>query len=98
MPAGSWASSWVGRAGRRPPSGPLVADNDAIALALLARATAASAGPFIVDVPEAHRNVRSWLEEQGAVTPRGYMRMTLGKAEGLDDPGHLFALAGPELG
>ena len=42
--------------------------------------------------------VRAWLEAQGATTPRGYMRMTLGEAKGLDDPSHVFALAGPELG
>jgi hypothetical protein len=42
--------------------------------------------------------VRAWLQAQGATTPRGYMRMTLGEAERIDDPTHLFALAGPELG
>jgi len=35
---------------------------------------------------------------ESAVTPRGYMRMTLGEAKGVDDPAHVFALAGPELG
>ena len=37
-------------------------------------------------------------KQQGAVSPRGYVRMTLGSAPGLDDPSHVFALAGPELG
>ena len=78
--------------------GPVVADNEAIALALIAKAAASAPGPFIIDVPEAHRTVCAWLEAQGATTPRGYMRMTLGEANGVDDPTHLFALAGPELG
>lgn len=89
----------LGREGRFATSlGPVVADSEAIALALIARATEAAPGPFILDVPEAHREIRAWLEAQGAVSPRGYMRMTLGEAKRLDDPSHVFALAGPELG
>ena len=89
----------LGREGRTATSlGPVVADKEAIALALIAKAAAAAAGPFIIDVPVAHRTVRAWLEAQGATTPRGYVRMTLGEAKGLDDPAHVFALAGPELG
>jgi hypothetical protein len=89
----------LGREGRTATSlGPVVADSEAIALALIARAAAAAPGPFIIDVPSAHRALRAWLETQGAVTPRGYMRMTLGESKGLDDPSHIFALAGPELG
>lgn len=89
----------LGREGRTATSlGPVVADSEAIALALLAKAAASEPGPFIIDVPVAHGAVRAWLETQGATTRRGYMRMTLGEATGLDDPTHLFALAGPELG
>lgn len=89
----------LGREGRVATSlGPVVADNEAVAVALIARAAASGAGPFLMDVPVAHRAVRSWLEAQGATTPRGYVRMTLGQAKGLDDPTHVFALAGPELG
>jgi hypothetical protein len=51
-----------------------------------------------MDAPDAHAELRAWLEKQGAVSPRGYMRMTLGSAKKLDDPTHVFALAGPELG
>jgi hypothetical protein len=78
--------------------GPVVADGEAIALALMARAAGAVPGPFILDVPEVHGEIRGWLERQDAVSPRAYMRMTLGEARGLDDPCRLFALAGPELG
>ena len=49
-------------------------------------------------MPDRHLRLRLWLQEQGAVSPRAYMRMTLGTATDLDDPTHVFALAGPELG
>jgi GNAT superfamily N-acetyltransferase len=97
--SGKLAGFALGREGRAAHSiGPVVADNESIGLALIARATGSARGPFIVDVPEAHRDIRRWLEDQGAVSPRGYMRMTLGAAERLDSPAHVFALAGPELG
>lgn len=89
----------LGREGRAAYSiGPVIADNEATGLALIARAASSVPGPFIIDVPDAHREIQAWLEKQGAVNPRGYVRMTLGSAPGLDDPSHVFALAGPELG
>ena len=97
--AGKIVGFVLGREGRTATSlGPVVADSEAVALALIAKAATAGPGPFIIDVPTAHRAVRAWLEGRGAVTPRGYMRMTLGDAKGLDDATHVFALAGPELG
>jgi GNAT superfamily N-acetyltransferase len=89
----------LGREGRVATSlGPVVADGEPIALALVARAAAAAPGPFIMDIPEAHGALRDWLLAQGATSPRGYVRMTLGEAKGLDDATYVFALAGPELG
>jgi GNAT superfamily N-acetyltransferase len=89
----------LGREGRTAYSiGPVIADDEATGLALIAKAASAVPGPFIIDVPDAHTEIRRWLERQGAVSPRGYVRMTLGSAPGLDDPSHVFALAGPELG
>jgi hypothetical protein len=89
----------LGREGRSASSiGPVVADDETIGLALIAKAAASLPGPFIMDVPDAHAEIRHWLERQSAVSPRGYVRMTLGDAPGLNDPSHLFALAGPELG
>jgi GNAT superfamily N-acetyltransferase len=97
--SGRIAGFVLGREGRTATSlGPVVADNEAIAIGLIARAAASAAGPFIIDVPQVHRELRAWLEAQDATTPRGYVRMTLGEVSGLDDPRHLFALAGPELG
>ncbi|HEY2874169.1 MAG TPA: GNAT family N-acetyltransferase [Reyranella sp.] len=89
----------LGREGRTAHSiGPVIADDEATGLALIAKAASSVPGPFIIDVPDAHAEIRKWLERQGAVSPRGYVRMTLGSAPGLDDPSHVFALAGPELG
>jgi hypothetical protein len=96
---GNVAGFVLGREGRAATSiGPVVANDEATGLALIAKAASMPLGPFIIDVPAAHAVIRWWLEEQGAVSPRGYMRMTLGTAPGLDDPSHVFALAGPELG
>jgi GNAT superfamily N-acetyltransferase len=98
-PSGAITGYALGREGRVATSiGPVIADSEPVALALIAKATTSAAGPFIIDVPEAHRDVRAWIEGQGGRTPRAYMRMTLGTAKGLDDPSHVFALAGPELG
>jgi len=89
----------LAREGRAASSiGPVVADDETTGLALIARAASSVPGPFIIDIPDAHAEIRRWLEGQGAVSPRGYVRMTLGDAPGLNDPSHLFALAGPELG
>lgn len=97
--SGALAGYVLGREGRTATSiGPAVADDEETGLALIARAAASVAGPFILDVPDRHLRLRLWLQEQGAVTPRAYMRMTLGTAKDLDDPSHVFALAGPELG
>jgi len=98
-PSGKVAGFVLGREGRVATSiGPVVADTEDIALALIARAATATRPPFIIDVPDMHKRVGTWLQGQGAATPRAYVRMTLGEAKGLDDPAHLFALAGPELG
>lgn len=98
-PSGALTGFALGREGRVATSiGPVVADSEPIALALLSRAMTSMPGPFIIDVPDAHTDLRAWIEGQGGVTPRAYMRMTLGTAKGVDDPSHIFALAGPELG
>lgn len=78
--------------------GPLVAEDDATALALLSRATAAAELPAILDVPDRHDALGDWLRALGGTAPRRFWRMVLGEASGLDDPRHLYAIAGPELG
>jgi GNAT superfamily N-acetyltransferase len=77
--------------------GPVVADDEAIGLALLSSAFAATGEPLIVDVPDVQAGIRRWLERQGASAPRRFMRMLRGSATGVGETPHVFALAGPEL-
>ena len=77
--------------------GPVVAEDDAIGLALLSRAMAATTARVILDVPDRHETVRAWLRAAGATAPRGFMRMLRGPCPEIEDAGHVFALAGPEL-
>lgn len=77
--------------------GPIVADSEAIALALAAQAGIAANPPFVLDVPDRHEGMRRWLEASGAVSPRGFTRMTLGAAPGLAANERIFAISGPEL-
>jgi len=87
----------LGRPGRKSAqAGPVIADDPEVAVALLSR-MAALGPPVILDVPDAHAAVTEWLQRHGAVRERGFMRMTLGSVPGLDDPGTIYALAGPEL-
>jgi GNAT superfamily N-acetyltransferase len=78
--------------------GPLVADDDAVARALLARALAAVAGPIYVDVADAHPAIRAWLEARGFTTQRPLTRMVYRRRTGFDDPARTYAVVGPEFG
>jgi hypothetical protein len=77
--------------------GPVVAEDDATGLALLSRAMAATTARVILDVPDRQETVRAWLRAAGATAPRGFMRMLRGPCPEIEDAGHVFALAGPEL-
>jgi GNAT superfamily N-acetyltransferase len=78
--------------------GPLVADDDAIARALLARAVAAVAGPLYIDVADSHPAIRAWLEARGFTTQRPLTRMVYRRHSGFDDPARTYAVVGPEFG
>ena len=90
----------LGRPGRTAfQSGPVVADREEVAGALIEEALARLRGPVMIDVPDAHTGLRARLDALGAVRQRGFMRMVLGEPPaGLADPARVFALAGPELG
>ena len=77
--------------------GPVVAQSEAIGLALLARAMSSTSMPVIVDIPDRHEAVRTWLGAQGASAPRSFMRMLRGDCTPVEDASAVFALAGPEL-
>jgi GNAT superfamily N-acetyltransferase len=78
--------------------GPVVAEDEATALALLSAAAAALAKPLIVDVPDRHRHLKAWLAAAGASAPRRFTRMVRGNSDQVEDAQRVFALAGPELG
>jgi GNAT superfamily N-acetyltransferase len=107
LPAGAWVAlrqdrvvgHLHGRDGRRATQlGPLVADDSAIAMALVARALAQFTGPVYVDVADAKTEVRAWLEAAGFKVQRPWTRMLLGRATSFDDTARVFAIGGPEIG
>ena len=89
----------LGRDGRSATQlGPLVADDAAIARALLARGLAAIKGPVYIDLADAHQGLGAWLEGLGFAAQRPFTRMLHRRAAGFDDAARTFAVAGPELG
>jgi GNAT superfamily N-acetyltransferase len=97
--AGRIAGFLLGRDGRvMSQLGPLAADDDGIAIALLARAIAEVRAPLTIDVPDHHSTLGSWLTTLGFTAERPYIRMIYGTNLAFDDNARHFAIAGPELG
>jgi GNAT superfamily N-acetyltransferase len=95
---GEIAGFVLGRDGHRATHiGPIIAEEEAIGLALLGSAAARCLGGFIIDVPQAHAGVAGKLAAAGASPSRRYMRMLRGTAPWAAAHRHLFAIAGPEL-
>jgi GNAT superfamily N-acetyltransferase len=89
----------LGRDGRTAAHlGPLIADDDAGAIALLERALSQIRGTVYVDLADAKAAVRSWLEASGFSAQRPFTRMLLGRRESFDDVRRTFAVIGPEFG
>jgi GNAT superfamily N-acetyltransferase len=96
---GRVAGFLLGRDGRTACQiGPLVADDDRVAHALLARALPAIGGSVYVDFADSKPGLRTWLAQCGFAAQRPLTRMLLGRASGFDDEARTFAVAGPELG
>jgi ribosomal protein S18 acetylase RimI-like enzyme len=96
---GRLAGFLLGRDGRvMNQIGPLAAENDDIARALLARACAVVAFPLAIDVPDRHAALGGWLLTLGFTAERPLTRMVHGTSVAFDNPTRLFAIAGPELG
>jgi len=88
----------LGREGRLATQiGPLVAEDDAAALALLQAAIQAAPAPYFIDVPDSRMEMRAWLESQGASAPRYFIRMVRGEAKQIESAGKIYAIGGPEL-
>jgi GNAT superfamily N-acetyltransferase len=77
---------------------PLIADDDAIACALIARALEALDGPLFIDFADDKSAVRRFLETRGFVAVRPFTRMLYGTPSRFDDPARTFAVVGPEFG
>jgi GNAT superfamily N-acetyltransferase len=96
--AGRIAGFLFGRDGRAMSQlGPLAADDDGIARALLAQAIAEVPAPLTIDVPDRHSALGNWLTTLGFTAERPLIRMIYGTSLAFDDNARNFAIAGPEL-
>lgn len=78
--------------------GPLVAEEDAVARALLERAVAGSEGPVSIDVPKDRGGFLAFLSRAGFAPARTFTRMFKGAPAAIGDPARCHAIAGPEFG
>jgi GNAT superfamily N-acetyltransferase len=89
----------LGRDGRSANQlGPLIADDDETALALLQRAISAIEAPIYLDLADTKSGLRAGLETIGFSDVRPLTRMALGSRRRFDDPQRTYAVAGPEFG
>lgn len=98
---GALAGFGLGRDGvNRPQIGPLVAGDDAIAIAIAAAAVRAvgEARGVYVDAVDRRAGFSRWLQEQGGTVERPFTRMACGRDGGFGDPALLAAVVGPEFG
>lgn len=96
---GDIVGTLLGRNGRAASHlGPLIAEDDEAARALLMRALERIDGTIYIDVADAKAGVRSFLEAAGFTVQRPFTRMLLGRDESFDDVARTYAVIGPEFG
>jgi GNAT superfamily N-acetyltransferase len=96
---GKIAGFILGRDGRVATQiGPLVADDETIARALLAQALDATQGQIFIDVADSKAGMISDLAARGFVSQRPLTRMLLGRNTAFDDGIRTYAVVGPEFG
>jgi GNAT superfamily N-acetyltransferase len=89
----------LGRDGREARQlGPLVARDEATALALLQDALAVLEPPLYVDVVDHAPRLQQWLQAQGFVFQRPFTRMVHGADRAPGNEKLVYLVAGPELG
>jgi GNAT superfamily N-acetyltransferase len=89
----------LGREGREANQiGPLVARDEATAIALLQSALAAVTAPLYVDVVDHAPKMQQWLLEQGFTFQRPFTRMVYGADRAPGNERLVYLVAGPELG
>jgi GNAT superfamily N-acetyltransferase len=97
--AGAIAGFLLGRdGGLAAHIGPLIADDDAIACALVARALDGIEGPLFVDLADSKRELGRFLDARGFAAARPFTRMLYGSSARFDDAARTFAVVGPEFG
>jgi GNAT superfamily N-acetyltransferase len=89
----------LGREGREARQiGPLIARDEATAMALLRSALATVAAPLYVDVVDHAPKVQQWLQAHGFTFQRPFTRMVHGAARAPGNEKLVYLVAGPELG
>jgi GNAT superfamily N-acetyltransferase len=78
--------------------GPVMAEDDHTAIALVAEALSALSGAVAIDVPDRHVVLTEWLAQRGFSIERPFTRMVYQRSSSFDDTAHVFAIAGPEFG
>jgi GNAT superfamily N-acetyltransferase len=96
---GRVAGFLMGRDGRVAAQlGPLIADDDATAQALLAHGLRAVDGPLYIDVPDSKSSLLAVLAARGFIRERPFTRMLHARSAGFEDAARTYALVGPEFG
>jgi hypothetical protein len=89
----------LGRMGRKAAQlGPLVAESEEIACALLAQALETVSAPVYIDFVDDKPLTARWLATAGFVAERPLTRMLLNRKESFQDATQTYAVAGPEFG
>jgi GNAT superfamily N-acetyltransferase len=78
--------------------GPLIADDDAIAGALVARALDRIESPLFVDLADTKTELRRFVDARGFAAVRPFTRMLYASSMRFDDVARTFAVVGPEFG
>jgi GNAT superfamily N-acetyltransferase len=96
---GELAGFLLGRDGRSATQlGPLIAEDDAVALALLRRSLATIDGPVYIDLADSKSDVAAFLTASGFAAQRPFTRMLHRTSKSFDDTARTFAVVGPEFG
>lgn len=89
----------LGRDGRLATQlGPIAAQDEATAAALVQFACARIDGPVLLDALDLHEQFARWIFSRGFYKERPYTRMALGRSALFGEPRRTVAIAGPELG
>lgn len=89
----------LGRDGREAGQiGPLLAEDDRVALALLGDVLQAAPGALYIDLLDCRRSLLPWLAQSGFALQRPFTRMVYGTRNAPGDTKRIVLAAGPELG